>query len=51
MESVHIVGIGIMILIMFYYFVISNQLERIEKKLSNIEKHIISEDGERKRGV
>lgn len=43
MESVHVVGIVLMILIIVYYFVLSNQLDRIEKKLSDIQKQFTTQ--------
>lgn len=43
MESVHVVGITVTILISVYYIVVSNQLDRIEEKLNNIQKQLTTQ--------
>ena len=43
MESVHVVGIMLTIMIVIYYIVLSNQLDRIEEKLKNIQKQLTTQ--------
>ena len=47
MESVHVVGIMVTILIMVYHLVISNKLDRIEEKLNNIQNQLITQTNEK----
>ena len=43
MESVHVVGIMVTILIVVYHIVLSNKLDRIEEKLNNIQKQLTTQ--------
>lgn len=43
MESVHVVGITITILIVVYHLVLCNKLDRIEEKLDNIQKQLTTQ--------
>ena len=43
MESVLVVWIMVTVLIMVYYLVISNKLDKIEEKLNNIQNQLITQ--------
>lgn len=43
METVHVTWIMLNIVLIVYYLLISNKLDRIEKKLNNIQKQLATQ--------